>query len=254
MLGQLLDVGLRVHPHQHRVVALGDHVLVHLVRPLGGDEQVETELPALRRDLDGPLRGQHAERVAGSAAQMLWASSITTRHGCRVCRSVHSLERTAWATSPCSSAVSSDPRSTTVQRALGLSSSWRIDGWSRGPDVPLEHPEVGGAQAELPRARGVGLGELLQPGDELRAGLRLAQEVGEHGVLVPVADRVQAEDARLRLGVELGEPEPEPVVGPLVVPPDRHLVGDVAVALGGVRGRRPAGPGPAPRSRSWGPG
>ena len=86
----------------------------------------------------------------------------------------------------------------------------------------LEHAEVGGAQAELPGAGRIGVVELVEP-DELLACLRVPQEVGEHGVLVPVTDRVEAQGGRLRLGVQLWEPEPQRVVGALVVSPHGHL-------------------------------
>jgi DNA-binding CsgD family transcriptional regulator len=46
------EVGGGVHPHQDEVVALGQHVLVHLLRPLGRDEQVEAELAPFARDPD----------------------------------------------------------------------------------------------------------------------------------------------------------------------------------------------------------
>ena len=64
----------------------------------------------------------------GSAEQMLCASSTTTRQGSRECRDRHSVDRTAWATSRCSAAVPSDPRSTTVHRAVGSRSSATSEG------------------------------------------------------------------------------------------------------------------------------
>ena len=54
-----------VHPHQHQVVALGDHVLVHLLRPLGRDQQV-------RARTCGP---RAAIRTACSVASAFSASS-----------------------------------------------------------------------------------------------------------------------------------------------------------------------------------
>ena len=55
------EVGRRVHPHQDEVVALRQHVLVHLLRTLGDDDQVQTELAALSCDADGVLGGECGE-------------------------------------------------------------------------------------------------------------------------------------------------------------------------------------------------
>ena len=63
--GQVAHVGHRVHPHQQQVVALGDHVLVDLVRSLRRHEDVQTVLASLGRDLDGSVRGDPAEWVVG---------------------------------------------------------------------------------------------------------------------------------------------------------------------------------------------
>ena len=51
-----------------------------------------------------------------------------TRQGSRECRDRHSVDRTAWATSRYSAAVPSDPRSTTVHRAVGSRSSATSEG------------------------------------------------------------------------------------------------------------------------------
>jgi phosphatidylserine/phosphatidylglycerophosphate/cardiolipin synthase-like enzyme len=55
------EVGERVHAHQEEVVALREHVLMHLLRPLRGYEQVKPELAvaapqAIREQIDGARR------------------------------------------------------------------------------------------------------------------------------------------------------------------------------------------------------
>ena len=62
------EVGGRVHAHEHEVVALREHVLVHLLRPLRGHEEVEAELAALGRDADGVVGGQRRDEVVRAAA------------------------------------------------------------------------------------------------------------------------------------------------------------------------------------------
>ena len=64
-LADVAEVGERVHPHQQQVVALREHVLVHLLRALGRDEQVEPELAALARDPDGVLGRDRGQRILG---------------------------------------------------------------------------------------------------------------------------------------------------------------------------------------------
>ena len=66
-VAQVSQVRLGVHPHQGQIVALGEHLLVHLLRPLGRGEQVEPELPALRGDQDGEVGGQRRDRIGGLA-------------------------------------------------------------------------------------------------------------------------------------------------------------------------------------------
>ena len=60
--GEIGQVRLGVHPHQQQVVALGDHVLVHLVGTLGGDEQVQPELASFRRYLNGSAPSRACSR------------------------------------------------------------------------------------------------------------------------------------------------------------------------------------------------
>ena len=122
------QIGFRVHPHEQQVVALGHHVLVHLVRALRRGQQVQPVLAPFRGDLHDRVRGEPIDLVAGSAEQMLCASSTTTRQGSRECRDRHSVDRTAWVTSCSSAAVPSDPRSTTVHRAVGSRSSATSEG------------------------------------------------------------------------------------------------------------------------------
>ena len=59
------EIGRGVHAHQDEVVALREHVLVHLLRALRHDDQVEAELAALAGDPDRVLGGERRERVAG---------------------------------------------------------------------------------------------------------------------------------------------------------------------------------------------
>jgi hypothetical protein len=57
-----------------------------------------------------------------------------------------------------------------------------------------------------------------------------AQQLAECGVLLPVADGVQAEDGRLGGWVEVGEPQPQRTVGLRVVTPHRDVVRHAGVA------------------------
>ena len=60
-------VGRRAHAHEDEVVALRDDELVDALRPLGGDEQVEAELPSFRRDLRRALGREGGDLVRGLA-------------------------------------------------------------------------------------------------------------------------------------------------------------------------------------------
>ena len=64
-LADVGEVGRRVHPHQDEVVALREHVLVHLLRALGHDDQVEAELAPLAGDADRVLGRERGDGVAG---------------------------------------------------------------------------------------------------------------------------------------------------------------------------------------------
>ena len=151
-----------------------EHVLVHLVGT-GGHEQVQPELASLCRYLDGsPSRACSPDR---SAAQMLCASSITTRHGAARCRRFHRVDSTASATSRCSSIVPSEPRSTTVQRLLGLRSSSSSEA-GRRPTPPV-NPQVGRAHAELACGRRLRLHQLVWAGDHRPALLGCSEEVSQ---------------------------------------------------------------------------
>jgi len=89
----------------------------------------------------------------GSAEQMLCASSTTTRQGSRECRDRHSVDRTAWVTSCCSAAVPSDPRSTTVHRAVGSRSSATSEGCCGSQMLQSNKPML---RARRPSARAPG--------------------------------------------------------------------------------------------------
>ena len=58
------DVRRRVQPHEDEVLALGEDVLVDLLRPLRGDQQVQPELAALRGDRDRVHGRPRRDRVA----------------------------------------------------------------------------------------------------------------------------------------------------------------------------------------------
>ena len=59
-----------------------------------------------------------------------------------------------------------------------------------------------------------------------------AEQVGQHGVLVPVGDRVEPQDRTLGARVELGEAQLQLVVGAGLVAPHGDVVGNGSVALG----------------------
>ena len=54
-VGEFRYVSRRVHPHQHQVVALREHLRVELLRALRREQQPEAELPSLPRDLNRAL-------------------------------------------------------------------------------------------------------------------------------------------------------------------------------------------------------
>ena len=58
-----IQVCERVHPHQRQVVALRDDVLVHFLRALGDDEQVEAVLAALAGDSYRVFGGELEQRA-----------------------------------------------------------------------------------------------------------------------------------------------------------------------------------------------
>ena len=167
---------------------------------------------------------------------MLCASSITTRHGVRECRRFHSVDSTASATSRCSSIVPSEPRSTTVQRLLGLRSSSSSEGWSPAHTPQSSTPRLA---ARMPSWRAVGDSDCISscgPEHDRPALLGRAEEVSQDGVLLTVPDGVEAEDRGLSRRGQLGEAQPQLTMGVRPGAPDGHLVRDslVARSLDGV--------------------
>ena len=64
-LANIREIRPRIHPHQHEVVALREHLLVHLLRTLCRDERVETELTTLRLRANACSVAIAVNRVAG---------------------------------------------------------------------------------------------------------------------------------------------------------------------------------------------
>ena len=158
----------------------------------------------------------------GCAEQMLCASSTTTRQGSRECRDRHSVDRTAWATSRCSAAVPSDPRSTTVHRAVGSRSSATSEGCCGSQMLQSNKPMLRARKAQRPSPREVGISKLPDVDDQWFAMLLEAQQLAECGVLLSVADGVQAEDGRRGGWVQVREPQPQPQPQRSASGPSRH--------------------------------
>ena len=211
-LADVAEVGERVHPHQQQVVALREHVLVHLLRALRGDEQVEPELAALAGDPDGVLGRDRGERI------------LRLRRADVVRLVDDDQDRPALLAPPpelpehrrrgerlllagCERAEIDDEAAHVVLRQLRQHR--RPIG--AGPDTPAVEAEVPGA-ADQPPARAAVALQLL----ELLEGQRLAavRERCQLRVLLAVADGVEAERRCLRRRVELREPQREAVVRP----------------------------------------
>ena len=130
-LRQVGDVGRRVHPHQHQVVALGEHVVVHLRRPLGGDQQVEPELAALPGDPHGVLGRERGQRLAaGRAGRRCGPRRSRTASGGAGRAAPTARASTASATVARSASTWMLPRSTTSARQSSSPSrpAARLDG------------------------------------------------------------------------------------------------------------------------------
>ena len=119
------EVGERVHAHEQEVVALREHVLVHLLRPLRGDEQVEPELAALARDPDGVLGRDRGQRIFRARRADVVRLVDHDQDGPALFAPPPELAQDGRGGQACSSLVASEPRSTTRQRTSSRASSAR---------------------------------------------------------------------------------------------------------------------------------
>ena len=225
-------VGARVEPHQHEVVALGEHVLLDLLRALGRDQQVEPELAALGGDPDGVRGGQRGRaRPAGSAGQTLCASSITMRTGSRSCAAATASPSTAPATSDCSSRVASEPRSTTTQRTPDVEPRRAPSRSAAGPHAEQRSTPRLLARSAEPCASG-GRSRSAPPASAGRSAASIAASAAYSSRSAIGSSRSSAAWAA---GLELGEVQPQPRS-----PAPRGVDRDAARRLDGSVRRPPA--------------
>ena len=229
---------------------------MHLLRPLGGDQQVDAELAPLGGDAHGHVGREPLQRVGGSCGADVVGLVDDDEHRPRSARRAQRRVSTDAATSDRSSAEARLPRSTTRQRQSSPSRSSRRPGSSRprGPERPLEQPEVADPAAErarvaaipTPAARGSPRGGAPPP----RRRPRRAAPRTPRGR----ASGSSPATAAFRRGVEVEEAQVQERSAPSAAertampgregpparrePPGRH-----------PRARRPAG-----RSPSWGRG
>jgi hypothetical protein len=95
-------------------------------------------------------------------------------------------------------------------------------------------PMLRARKAQRPSPGEVGISKLRDVDDQWFAMLLEAQQLDECGVLLSVADGVQAEDGRLGGWVQVREPQPQPqpqpTVGLRAVTPHRDVVRHAGVA------------------------
>src|SRR5215216_776279 len=228
------EVGRGVHPHQDEVVALREHVLVHLLRPLGDEDQVQPELAPLPRDPDRVLRGERRDRPL--RLRRAHVVGLVYHERDRLARRATAPEPLEHV--PCRDRLLLAP----VQRAqVHDEAAWparvlellrKRAAVGTGPDAPAVDAEVVRSQPERIGGLSLHVGErahalVLDRGRELR-------------ILLAVHQGIEAKGRRLLLRAQLAEPHPYPVLAGDAAA-HRHRAGDLPEAL--RRGRV----GPRPR-------
>ena len=149
------QIGFRVHPHEQQVVALGHHVLVHLVRALRRGQQVQPVLAPFRGDLHDRVRGEPTDLVAGIRRADVVRLVDDDQAGLPRMPRPPQRREDGLGDELLLRGRAERPRSTTMHRAVGSRSSATSEGcW--GSDGPVEQADVAGPQAERPSSREVG--------------------------------------------------------------------------------------------------
>ena len=195
------EVGGRVHPHQDEVVALREHVLVHLLRPLRHDDQVEAELAPLARDPDRVLGGERRERVAPARRGRRCAPRRSRSRPARArARRRQSRSSTCPAAIACSSRVGEraevDDEAARPVRVLELVRR------ATSPSGPGQMP-----QRSTPRlrARSLSASDCTRCDVGQAADALVLEQRGQLRVLLAVGERVEPQQRRLLLRAELAE-------------------------------------------------
>ena len=236
-LREVGEVGRRAHAHEDEVVALRDDELVDALRPLGRDEQVEAELPPLRRDLRRALGREGGDLVPGLAGadvvrlvdddeHRIALGTAAPERGQHALRRDRLLPRSLERAEVDHEAARPSGADQILDRALV----------ARRPDRPAVDAEVAEAGTERPPLR---LRSLQQPLGDLAARRgaaleALLDEVHEDAVLLPVADRVEPQDRRLLLRLEVGEADMEPFGARRAAAADDDALGRAPVAVRNV--------------------
>ncbi len=212
-LGQVADIADGVHSHQEQVVALRDDVLVHLLRPLGREEEVEPELAPLGGDLDRRFRGEELQPAVGEL-------------GAHVVRLVDDDEQRSPFEPPLPEAREDGLGD---ERLLGRRAERADVDDEAAPVVPVEVLEDGARLLPRPDAVAVDA-EVADPAEQavepfarrfatarrerlVARGARPFLECAQQLVVLDgIADRVELEDASVRGAVELREANPEPAL------------------------------------------
>ena len=197
--GHVREIGHRVHPHQDQVVALREHVLVDLLRPLGHHDEVEPELPPFTRDpyrvLGGEsgewidrVRGTHVLRFVDDYGHRLAAGPLPPQP-------LENRARGECLLLPGGERAQVHHQAPRALRAHDLVQQRRT--LRPGPDAEAIDSEVACAQLQVLCRR---LGQILEAAD------RLVLHQGEElAVLGTVAEWVEAQQAGLVGGAEVAE-------------------------------------------------
>ena len=203
------------------------------MRPLRGDEQVEAELPPLRRDSRGVLGRERRHLVARLARTDVVRLVDHDQHGLTLGtpppqRREHALRRDRLLAGRAQRAEVDDE----AARAAGCDEVLDRVLVAERPDLPAVDAEVAQPRPErlVPR---LGRGEQrLHDSRRTRSGLRRGarlEQLHERAVLIPVADRVEPQHSRLLGGVAVHETDVEPL-GSFPCPPHLERAGSLHVA------------------------